>query len=148
MTGAEALEWFIRLLAVVGLPSVTTWFLRERRKLRNQNLETEATMPNRVRTSSVVTLEAEIMALSNSFDTDRRIKDETIAFLTAQLEEAREDITERDCKIDSLQAQVLALKRDAEAVTRRLVALQGELDAMRNHPPEKGKGHGTTRKPV
>lgn len=120
----EWLDIIVRILAIVGLPSVTAWFLYDRRRIRNQNLEQEETMPNRVRSSSVVTLEAEIMALSRSFDTDRRIKDETIQFLQEQLDE-------RDKLIDSLQAQLGSLRRKVATVTRDLESVQHELDSLK-----------------
>lgn len=147
------LDVLTRVLTVLGIPTVVGWALYDRKRIRNEGAkgaveveEAEETLPHRVRSSSVVTLEAEIMALSNSFDTDRRIKDETIAFLQAQLAEAREEIEARDEMIDSLQEQVRTLRANVNQVNRDLDRLQGELETLRNHQ-EKGKGstHGATQ---
>lgn len=147
---SDVIDVALKVLTIIGMPSVVAWALYDRRRVRNEAnrgelevKEQETTLPNRVRSSSVVTLEAEIMALSNSFDTDRRIKDATIAFLQDQLQEARAEITARDQLIDALQDQVEGLKRNVVKVTRDLDRLHGELQTLRS---EKGKGnHGTTR---
>ena len=88
---------------VIGLPAVITWALYDRRRVRNEarkgELDThehEATLPNRVRSSSVVTLEAELLALQNSFNADRQIKDNTIQWLKDQLEEERDENARKD----------------------------------------------------
>lgn len=138
MDWKEIADWVARVLALVGLPGVVTWFLYDRRRVHNEDKqgelavdEAEATLPNRVRSSSVVTLEAEIMALSNSFDTDRRIKDETIQYLRDELGVARAEIAERDRLIDSLQEQLNDLKRKVSMLTRDLDRVQQELDSAK-----------------
>lgn len=136
MTFSEGLDFVVRLLTILGFPTVVAWFLYDRRRLRAQNSETEATAPNRVRSSSVISLEGEIMALSNSFDTDRHVKEETISFLQQQLDEARDSIAERDRLIDDLQTQMSALKVKVRIVTRDLELIQAELDAMHRRRSE------------
>lgn len=132
----EILGW----LNVIGLPAVITWALYDRRKIRNagdkgalENEELAETMPNRVKSSSVVTLEAEILALSRTFEMDREAKERTIKFLQQQLTEAREDVLERDLLIDALQEKVAALQRQVNMINTELVEVQQKLAEARSN---------------
>ena len=133
----EPIKELLAILNVIGLPTVIAWALYDRRRIRNEGKqgelqvqEAEATLPNRVKTSSVVTLEAELLALSRTFEMDREAKERTIAFYAQQLAEARRDIEERDAVIDSLREKVVGLQRQVNAVTTELADVHRQLDRM------------------
>jgi septal ring factor EnvC (AmiA/AmiB activator) len=142
----EWLKLIFGWLNVIGLPAVISWALYDRRKIRNandksglQNKEMEETLPNRVKTSSVVTLEAEILALSRTFEMDREAKERTINFLQGQLAEARNDVIERDKVIDSLQSKVAMLQKQVNQINRELHVVQQELEDARSSNGKKDK---------
>lgn len=128
----------ITVANVIGLPAVITWALYDRRRVRNEaregeltTEEQEATLPNRVRSSSVVTLEAELLALQNSFNADRQIKDNTIKWLTEQLEAERQENVKKDQLIDQLQAKVRELTGQVANVVSDLNRVQRDLDRFK-----------------
>lgn len=138
----EVLGW----LNIIGLPTIIGWALYDRRRVRNaankgqlENEELEQTLPNRVKSSSVVTLEAEILALSRTFEMDREAKERTIAFLQEQLAEARADLLERDKAIDSLQEKVGRLQKQISQITGELSAVQRELEDARSSNGKKDR---------
>lgn len=138
----EVLGW----LNIIGLPTIIGWALYDRRRIRNaankgqlENEELEQTLPNRVKSSSVVTLEAEILALSRTFEMDREAKERTIAFLQEQLAEARADLLERDRAIDSLQEKVARLQQQISQITGELTAVQKELEDARSSNGKKDR---------
>jgi septal ring factor EnvC (AmiA/AmiB activator) len=134
------------ILNVIGMPTVIAWALYDRRRIRNEGKqgelevqEAEATLPNRVKTSSVVTLEAELLALSRTFEMDREAKERTIAFQAQQLSEARRDIAEREAVIDSLREKVAGLQRQVNAVTSELADVHRQLDRVTRNNPQQQK---------
>lgn len=146
MTWQEIADTGVRVLTVIGTPGIILWFLYDRHKIKTANRianvnadEVEATLPDRMRSSSVVSLEAEIVALRNSFNTDRRIKDETIKWLTEQLGDARRDLAERDAVIDSLQDQLTMLKEKMRVMTLDLNRVQSRLDSVRTNQHPDGR---------
>ena len=133
----------ITIANVIGLPAVITWALYDRRRVRNEARqgelvgdEQEATLPNRIRSSSVVTLEAEILALQNTFNADRQIKDHTIQWLKEQLEEEREENRKKDRLIDELQDKVRDLTRRVAALVNDLDRVQQDLDRFKAQSKE------------
>lgn len=142
----EGLKAILEVLNIVGIPAIITWALYDRRRIRNEGNkgeldveEQEATLPDRVRSSSIVTLEAELLALSRTFEMDREAKERTIAFQAQQLAEARADLEERDKVIDGLRDKVASLQRQVTAVTRELAEVHGELDRVQHKNNNQGK---------
>lgn len=114
-------------LNIIGIPAIVTWVLYDRRRVRNQadrgqleNEELEQTLPDRVKSSSLITLEAELISLQKTFTADRELKENTIQWLSSQLAEARADILERDKLIDRLQEQLNILRTQMEDLQREL----------------------------
>lgn len=143
----EGLDWVWKIVNVIGLPGVITWALYDRRKLKNQARKDEiqievdeANAPNKVKTSSIVTLEAELMALSRTFEMDREAKERTIKWLTDQNRALRQEIEERDTLIDKLQENIDNLKGQVRRVTANLEQVQRDLDHLRGKTEHQEKG--------
>jgi len=122
----------------IGIPAVTTWWLYDRRKIRNQGRVGEAeadvaalTVKDKAKSSSIVTLEAELLAAQRSFDADRAVKDSTILWLQHQLEEARAEDERKETVIDKLQAQVRSMQARMDQMSRELTQLQKDLESAR-----------------
>ncbi len=123
----------------IGLPAIITWFLYDRRRIRNEGRQGDAAaavaegrVPSEVRTSSVVSLEAEIVALTKSFEADRVIKETTIKWQAAELADARNELTQKDDLIDALKKQVRTMMGEADTLQRRLQEVERELTRARN----------------
>ena len=136
----SVLEWVNTAAGWLGIPAIVTWFLYDRRRLRAQGRVedvgadvVERTALDRVKTSSIVTLEAELVAARKSFDADRAIKDNTIQYLTKTVEEQRMEIDRKDEVIDRLMQQVRLLKDELVGVNDRINAVQPELSALQRH---------------
>lgn len=128
--------WVVNLL---GLPAVITYFLYDRTKLQNENRgeelqlkETEETLPDRVKTSSVLSLEAEWLAYKKTSDAKFVVMQETIDHLVRQLAEARKELQERDEIIDRLDKQLGSVKRRVNQLQDQVDDLQRQLDAARS----------------
>ena len=127
-----------QVLNYIGFPAIITWFLYDRKRLRAEARKQDASAtvaegkaPNEIRTSSVVSLEAEIVALQKSFDADRRIKDATIDWLSDELDDARTELESKDALIDALKKQVRTLMGEADTIKRRLKEVERELNRAR-----------------
>lgn len=138
--------WFdvvLKFLTLVGLPSVIGWLLRERRRQRATDRQAEAAadiseaeVPLRVRSSSVVTLESEIAALSKTFQDDRALKEQTIQWLREQLEAERMTSAAKDRRIRELEEKVQQLQARVAEVSEELARVSDDLAALHNdgHP--------------
>lgn len=123
----------------LAIPSVVAWVLYDRRRIDNEARQghadaevAEKIAPDRIKSSSIMTLEAEILALQQSFNADRKIKDDTIRWLKEQLEEARLENMEKDRLIDKMQEQVSELKTQVRNLSGHLDRVQKDLDRVRS----------------
>ncbi len=126
------IETALQFLNWAGIPVVLGWALYDRRKLKNDNEIAEATAGDKVKTSSIVTLEAELVAARKSFDADRSIKDQTIEWLRDSLAEARVEDARKDELIEDLLRKVRTQGRRIEEMAREQVKLESELIALKN----------------
>ena len=132
MAVQSVLEWVNTAAGWLGIPAIVTWFLYDRRRLRAQGRVEDVAL-DRVKSSSIVTLEAELVAARKSFDADRAIKDNTIQYLTKTVEEQRMEIDRKDEVIDRLMQQVRLLKDELVGVNDRINAVQQELSSLQRH---------------
>lgn len=133
----DVLDWLARGSAIVGLPAVLMYLIKERRKnnAEARRAETdadyaEAELPNRMRSSSIVSLEAELAALQKTFKDDRSAKEETIKFLKAQLEQARADSIAKDRRIRELEEKVGQLQARLAEISEELARVSADLAAL------------------
>lgn len=136
------LDNVLRVLTAIGLPAVILWFLRERRNQAANDREaeaqadvSEAEVPLRVRSSSVVTLEAEIAALSRTFQDDRKLKQDTIDWLTAQLDAERRANVAKDRRIRELEAKFQGLQTRFDEVSEDLKRVSHDLRSLHDDKP-------------
>jgi len=133
-------DWLTKLGALVGLPSVIIYLMYYRRRIKNQAVLQEGRIPIQIKSSSVTQLESELAALAATFETDRRLKGETIDWLTGQLENDRQllaqerlasaakdqRITELSDTVRELQSRVVDLVDDLGALERKLQEFHDE----------------------
>lgn len=139
MIAKDVFDWLTNAAVGLGVPGAAWWYIRQRlAKSRAQRRAeaadaqvTEATAPDRVKSSSITTLDAQLAATISAFDAERAAKDRTIGFLTnenARLQEANDEkdrrLREALERIDQLQAQLNEL---AEQVRSAVAPIQDDL---------------------
>lgn len=135
----EIAKWVGIIATAVGLPGVVLWFLNDRRtggalkrKAEAEASREEGVVVSDVRKSSVVSLEAEIAALSSSFETDRKIKQATIEWLTSQLTAERQNSALKDQRIRELEQKVNAMTSTIDTFREELTRVRDELTSLRD----------------
>jgi cob(I)alamin adenosyltransferase len=135
-------KWILELLSLLAIPSVVTWALYDRRRVRAADKISEAdaqvadaTIPHHIQSSSVVTMEAQVAALGKSFDMDRTIKDATIAYLRRELAEKDAEIDRKDAVIDDLLSKVRSMGAQMDQMRSEQRKLEKELVELKQAPP-------------
>ncbi len=138
----EVLDWVARISAMVGLPAVLLYLIKERRRNNAEARKVEADadyasadLPNRLRSSSVVTMEADIAALRRTFTDDRAAKERTIKFLSDQLEAERAASLAKDTRIRELEEKVQVLQRRVAEVSEELARVSEDLKSLHGNDP-------------
>lgn len=146
MTAGDVFDWIAKISVIVGLPGVITYLVKERRKnnAEARRAETdadyaEAELPNRLRSSSVITIEAELAALQKTFQDDRNAKERTIEFLSEQLEAERAASAMKDRRIRELEEKVQALQARVAEVSDELARVSEDLKSL--HDGEHERDH-------
>ena len=137
MTLPEVFDVLSRVGTLIGLPGVTLYLIRSKRKERAEARRLEAaadvdeqTIVNRVTTSSITRLEAEIAALQSSFDVSRATDADTIARLRAEIAEERRSSAEKDARIRELETKVQTLQARVAEVSDELHRVSIELASL------------------
>lgn len=143
---SHILDWVAQVSVIIGLPGVVIYLIKERRKNNAdaRRAETDADyaqaeLPNRLRSSSVITIEAELAALQKTFQDDRTAKERTIEFLSEQLEAERAASAMKDQRIRELEDKVQALQARVGQVSDELTEVREDLKSL--HAGEHG-GNG------
>ena len=143
MNPADALDWFARIATVVGLPGVVIYLLRYKRPETAAARLTEAeadvderTIADKVRTSSIATIEAEMAAMQRAFETSRAADASTIARLRNDLDAERQSSEQKDRRIRELESKVLALQTRVSEVSDELARVSDELRSLHDHEPD------------
>lgn len=138
------IDVLLRVITVLGLPTIGLWFLRERRRQHATDRQaeadadvTEAEVPMRVRSTSVITLESELAALSKTFQDDRALKESTIAWLKEQLEEERAASAAKDQRIHDLEGKVKSLQERVAEVSEELARVSDDLRSLQTDDPKR-----------
>jgi chromosome segregation ATPase len=134
--------YLVQIINWLGIPAVIGWALYDRRRIRNENRiggadanVAELTVPDRIKSSSIVTLEAELVAARKSFEADRAIKDETIRDLRQELTNARNEDDRKDQLIEDLLRKVRTQGRKLEELQRTQEQMEHELTLLKNGGP-------------
>jgi peptidoglycan hydrolase CwlO-like protein len=130
----EVIDLILRFLAVFGIPAILMFWLRDRRRVSNLATKEEKQLPYEVRATAATTLDAELAALTKSFNTDREIKDRTITELKKALEEKEVKILEQSKRIEELQKKVDELQKRVYELQEALAEVSRELAAMHDMP--------------
>lgn len=130
----EVLDWIVRALVGLGIPSLTAKYLIERRRenktkaaLRKEDAQAtveEKTTGDKIAVSSVSTLESQIAAMARAFEIERVSKDRTIEFQAGQLESERAYSRSRDALIVELRTRVEDLQRQLGEIAEQLQTIQ------------------------
>lgn len=144
MNLALVIQWILN--GAVPLALVKVLFDRRRNRAAARTTEAaadvdKATVPDKVASSSRVTLEGELAALSKTFRDDRAMKEETIAWQTQQIKEMRSahaqevaefarQVTERDERIRELEAKVRGLQQRVSDMNDELESMAQDLAQM------------------
>lgn len=119
----------------IGIPTIIGWFMYDRKRIRAEGRKgdaeadvAEGKAPLEIRTSSIVSLESEIVAITKSFESDRRIKEATLEYLKGELTDARAEIESKDALIDSLKKKVRTMMEEIDTMQHRLMTMEHELE--------------------
>jgi chromosome segregation ATPase len=149
MTFSEVLDAVARVSLIFGIPGIITYLVKERRK-NNANARVaeadadkaeadadfdEADLPNKVRSSSIVTLESEMAAMQRTFDRDRKVTRETIQWLEEQLRNERRASARKDDRIRELEEKVQELQRRVAGLSQDLARVSEELASLHSDQP-------------
>ena len=124
----EFFDVALRALAVLGLPGVLIFWLRDRRSLRIQNNASEAKTPYKIRATAATTLDVEVAALQKAFDVDKSTRNDTIAYLKAELVDTRMREEQKDARNAALQETVTLLQGRVQQLQVQVGALQSLLN--------------------
>lgn len=140
MSLSEAADWFVRTVVALGLPGVAIYYVRDRRKGIAEARRNEAsadvderTVKDKVRTSSIASLEAEVAAMQRSFEAGRAADADTIAHLRAEIREERESSALKDKRIRELESKVQILQARVSEVSDELARVSDELRSLHDH---------------
>jgi peptidoglycan hydrolase CwlO-like protein len=123
-------EWFdtvLRTLAVLGFPAIIMFWLRDRRRIQNQDTRDEQQLPFQVRTTAATTLDAEVVALQKAFELDRQTRNRTIEDLRKENESLHTEVELKNQKIDELKSQVERLQDLVQRLQDQLENVRQEL---------------------
>jgi hypothetical protein len=126
----EAFDDAIRLMAVLGLPSVLLFWVRDRRRILLQNRVSEQRTPYEIRATAATTLDVEVAALQKTFDVAQAARNDTIDYLKAELVDTRLREAEKDARNIALQEQVAALQGRVIELQATIADLQVNLAAV------------------
>jgi chromosome segregation ATPase len=139
----DVYDFVLSVLGAIGLPGIIIFWIRDHRRYRNLSFKEEQQTPYEVRTTAAGTLDAEVVALQKSFNTDRGVKDRTISDLILSLSERDSQIAEKDkkiqeqnVKIEELQARVSELQRKVNELQDALSELSNELAGLHSDPED------------
>lgn len=142
MSAGDVLEWILRAVVVLGLPGILAYAVKQRRKdqAEARAMEAEADVAEgqvqpKVKTTSIVSLEAEIAALSKTFQEDRRLKEQTIDWLSRQLDAERAASARKDLRIRELEEKVQALQTRVAEVSDELARVSEDLKSLHDGDP-------------
>lgn len=124
----EVFDVVLRLLAVFGLPAVLMFWLKDRRRVAIANGVSEQRMPYELRATAATTLDVEIVALQKAFDASQAARNDTIAYLKAEVVDARLREAEKDARNDLLQATVTQLQARVVELQATIADLQINLN--------------------
>ena len=146
MTPGDVLDWFARTATVVGLPGVVIYLVRYKRSETAQARSTEAdadvdelTVADKVRTSSIATIEAEMAAMQQAFANARAADAATIARLSEENRDIRASSAEKDERIRELENKVQQLQARVSEVSDELARVSEDLRSLHDH--EQGPAH-------
>lgn len=141
MNPADLLDWFARLATILGLPGVLIYLVRDRRTKNAEARSVEAdalvdeeTVPDKLRTSSIATIEAEIAAMQRAFDISRAADAQTIERLRREVAQERESSAAKDVRISELETRVAELKTKMSELSDELAHVSDELRSLHDDP--------------
>jgi seryl-tRNA synthetase len=124
----EIFDVALRLLAVLGLPTVLMFWLKDRRRVAIANGVSEQKTPYEIRATAATTLDVEVAALQKTFDVAQSARNDTIAYLKAEVVDARLREAEKDARNDLLQATVTQLQARVVELQATIADLQINLN--------------------
>lgn len=131
MPMGEIFDWIMRGAVALGVPTLLGKYIRDglrsRAARRRDNTEAEvveAIAEDRIKSSSITTLEAQHVATQKAWDAERTALKGTIDFQAVQLTEAREYARSRDDIISELRARVEELQGQLAEIAGKLADLQ------------------------
>jgi chromosome segregation ATPase len=126
----DFLDVLLRVAGAVGLPALLIFLIRDRRRVKADASRIEGQVPFEIRTTAATTLEAEVAALSRSFEVDRGVRNETIRVLQSELATERQASVEKDRRIKELQIRVEEMRAQIRELTHQVHILQESLAAI------------------
>lgn len=131
-------DWVVKASAGIGFPGLLVKFSYDwwknrpsRAALRKAAAEAdveEAIRTDRIRSSSISSMEAQTLAMVKSWEAERAAKDETIRFQGEQLAAQRTENAEQAKIIRELRSRVESLQSQVADVLETLKALQPNDD--------------------
>ena len=130
MSISEIGDLLVKAMAGIGFPSLLGKYIYDsvknrptraaRRQARLDAQIAAATADDKIRSSSVTSVEAQMVAMAKGFDQERQSKDRTIAFQEGQITTLRAENADKDQVIRELKATVEDLQRQLADVLDRI----------------------------
>ena len=133
MTIHDIGDWVVKALAglPVGLIAKYAFDVVKSRKTRGaRRIEDadadveEAVRQDKIKSSSITTLEAQMVAERNSWASERDAKDRTIDFLREQNGNLQHELRDRDAVISDLRGKLADLQRQLDEVVSQIDSVQ------------------------
>jgi chromosome segregation ATPase len=140
MTSEWWLDFVLRALLVLGLPTIIIFWFKDRRRIKNDAKKQEQQLPLEVRATAATTMDAEVLALTKAFQTARDTLDRTIADQARMIAAQAAELEAKYLEIEGLRKRVRELQDKLELMRRQMDALQDDfaevtlqLSQMQNH---------------
>lgn len=141
---SDIIDWICNVLVGVGAPGAVVWFVRDRRRAKAESRKVEssadldeATITDKIESSSITTINNRVALLLKIHDAEKTALNSTIEHQAEQLMQRDGRIEQLEALRAELTAEIEQLQRELASTTRdfaarlqdmsqRLTALQGE----------------------
>lgn len=124
-----------QVLAVLGVPGLFLWYVRDRRKSNAESSVAERTVAADVKVKDVGALEAHIAYVERAFEVERVSKDRRIADQDRQIDSLIEELLAVRARLAEREEQIISLRDEVRELTRRVAQLATRTDQLVEEPP-------------
>lgn len=132
--GQPTLDWLIRTFLIGGVGYNIYRYLKTRRSRNAQGVVDQGTIPHKIETSSITTLQAGQVAMIASFEAERTAYERTIVFQENQIRDLSTQVEQRDSRhqrdldtISGLQEEISQMQEQIRRQARQLTDMADRL---------------------